>query len=129
MVLGPEMEGLSFLLAVNLRLAMDREGVDVEGRANRLEAVFGDLRIRQLVAQQIEQQCRDQRAVDDQPWIAFNLRHIAAVVMDTMAVESQRRISEQQDIVGNPAFLPLRSFRSGNRRRGDLVGLYCFTVD
>ena len=67
MVLGPEMEGLSFLLAVSLRLAMDREGVDVEGRANRLEAVFGDLRIRQLVAQQIEQKCRDQRAVDDQP--------------------------------------------------------------
>jgi len=46
-----------------------------------------------------------------------------------VAVESQRRVAEQQDIVGNPAFLPLRSFRSGNRRRGDLVGLCCFTVD
>ena len=51
MVPGPEMEGL----AIRLRVAVDREGVDVEGRANRLEAVFRDLGIRQLMAQQVEQ--------------------------------------------------------------------------
>src|SRR4051794_41210128 len=116
MVLGPEMEGL----AVSLRLAMDREGVDVESRANRLEAVFRYFRIRQLVAQQVEQQCRDQWAVDDQAGVAFGFRHVAAVVMDAGGGGGQSRITEQQDIVGDPAPFPGGSFKRPPGRRGGI---------
>ena len=47
-------------------------------------------------AQQVEQQRRDQRAVHDQARIALDLGDVAAVVVDAVAVEGQRRVAEQQ---------------------------------
>ena len=52
-------------LAVRLRLAADEEGIDVEHGPHGPELVAGDLGVRQPVAQQVEQQRRDQRTVDD----------------------------------------------------------------
>src|ERR1700756_1863653 len=82
-VLRPEAD----CLAIRLRCAAYRERVDVEGRTDRPEAIFQHLSLGALVAQQVEQQRRDQRPVHDQAWITLDLGHVAAVVVDAVAVE------------------------------------------
>ena len=57
--------------------------------------------LRPMLAQQVEQQRRGQRAVHDQPRIALDLGDVAAVVVDAVAVEGQRRVAEQQHGVGH----------------------------
>src|SRR5216683_1270877 len=56
--------------AVRLRLAADEERVEVEDRAHCAELELRDSRIRQLPAQQIDEERGDQRTVDDQARVA-----------------------------------------------------------
>ena len=51
-------------------------------------------------AQQVEQQRRDQRAVHHEAGIAFDFGDIAAIVVNAVAIECQRRIAEEQHGVG-----------------------------
>ena len=70
-----------------------------------------------MTAYQINQQRGNQRAVHDQARVALDRRHILAVVMDAVAVESQCRVAKQQYIVGRDLALPDRSFFSRHGRR------------
>src|SRR6185436_4990497 len=60
MVLGPQLDA-----AVGLRLAIDAERAQVEGRANGLEPEGGDVGIGRVAANQVHQQGGDQGAVHD----------------------------------------------------------------
>src|SRR5207249_9934549 len=82
---------------VVLRSSADIERCDVEqwGYGTELEAPQHG--IRALPPQQIDQQRGEQRSVDNQPRIAFDLRDVASVVMDAMAIEGERRIAKQED--------------------------------
>src|SRR5437867_6026675 len=88
MVLGPQPDGL----AIVLELAVDAEGVQVEGRTHGLEAEAGDVCIGRVAAHEVHQQRGDQRAVHDQTRIALDVGDVLAVVVDAMAVERQRGI-------------------------------------
>ena len=89
------MQPLKGLTVVTLEHAIAAPGMSVESRAHRLEAKARDLVQRRMTAQQVHQQRRDQRPVDDQARIALDLGHVAPVVVDAVAVEGQRRIAEQ----------------------------------
>ena len=67
-------------------------------KVKRLTAACG-----RCAAQQVQQQRGDQRAVHDQARIALDLGDVAAVVVDAVAVEGQRRVAEQQHRVGHDA--------------------------
>src|SRR5450755_3629075 len=82
-ILGPEMKSLS----VRARLAADVEVAGVESRAHRPKLIADDLGFRQLMAQEVEQQGRDERPVDDQPGILLDLRDVAPIVMNAVAVK------------------------------------------
>src|SRR3954469_1222885 len=73
-ILRPQTDGPTVLL----RHAADEEGVDVEGRPHRPEAVLDHLGVGPLLTEQVEQQGRDQRAVDDQAGISLDLRYVSA---------------------------------------------------
>src|SRR4051812_37211465 len=64
---GPKSNGL----AIGLRLPADVEGVEVEGRANGLEAEARHVGTGHLAPQQVHQQRGDQRAVHDQAGVAL----------------------------------------------------------
>src|ERR1700752_3133808 len=102
MIAGPQVKRP----AVRLRLAADEERVRVEDRAHRAELELHDSRLRQLPAQQIDQQRREQRTMHDQAGVALDLRHIAAIVVNAVAVERERRIAEQQHLVRHPFLHP-----------------------
>ncbi len=87
-------------------LAVDAERVEVERRAHGLEAEGRDVGGRALAAHQVHQQRRDQRPVHDQARVALDLGDVAAVVVDAVAVEGQRRVAEQQHVVGHDLALP-----------------------
>ena len=91
-------------VAARRQAAADARTVQVEQRAHRAEleasATSASGRSR---AQQVDQQRGDQRAVHDQARIALDLGHVAAVVVDAVAVEGQRRVAEQQHVVGHDA--------------------------
>ena len=53
---------------------------------------------------EFDQESRLHRAVEDQAGIALDLGDIVAVVVDAVAVEGQRRIAEQQHLIGHVAF-------------------------
>ena len=124
MVLHPQAESLS----VGLRLAAHEERMDVEYRAHRLELVARHDGIGPLVAQEVEQQRREHRPVHDEARIAFDLGDVAAVVVDAVAVEGQRRVAEEQHVVGDPLRSQARDRRRGGGRRRDVVGLRRFAV-
>ena len=96
MVLSPEPNRL----AISRQLAVDTQRMLIEGRAQGLECETGDIGLGQVAAQQVHQQRGDQRAVDHQPGIALDASDVAPVVMDAVAIEGQRRVAEQQHIVG-----------------------------
>src|SRR2546422_8572729 len=125
MVAGPQVKRP----AVGLRLAADEEGVNVEDRAHRAELEPRDSRIRQLPAQQIDEERRDQRTMHDQARVALDLRHITAIVVDAVAVERERRIAEQQHLVRYPLLLPGGCAGNGVRRNGDVGRLRRLAVD
>ena len=111
----------SCTLAVATGLAVDPERVQVERRAHRPEPERRHLRVGSVAAHQVQQQRGEQRAVHDQPRVALDLGHVAAVVVDPVPVEGQRRVAEQQHVVGHDLALPRRPGRRGVRRRLDLV--------
>src|SRR5882672_8079591 len=72
-------------------------------------------------AQEIHQQRGDQGAVHHEPRIAFDARRVRLVVVDAMAVESCRGITEEQHRVGVDLAPPHRALRRGGglcRERG-----------
>jgi hypothetical protein len=81
-------------LAIFERSAADAERMQVEKRPHRAELERRDARVGQLPAQQVMQQRRLQRPVHDEARIAFDLGHVAPVVVDPVAVERQRRVAE-----------------------------------
>ena len=114
---------------VRLRQPADRKRMDVEGRADRAEAELPHLRLRSFVPEQVEQQRGDERTVHDKPGIAFHLRHVTAVVVDAVAVEGQRRVTEQQHIVSRPPALPGRMVRRRDGRRRGIPGVGHVAID
>src|SRR6266700_6760409 len=116
---GPEMERLS----IRARLAADVEGMGVERRPDCTKLVAGDFGPRRLMAQEVEQQRREERPMDDQARILLDLRDIAPVVVDAVLVEGQRRVAEQEHVIGNPLLLPRRGLRRWPGRRRDIVRL------
>lgn len=66
--------------------------------------------VTQFPPRQIEQQCCGQRPVDNQPAIVLLACSIVQVVVDPVAVESQRGIAEQQRLArqDRPVRLPVR---------------------
>ena len=76
-----------------------------------------------MAAQQIDQQRGNQGAVHDQARVAFDLGDVLAVVVDSMAVEGERRIAEQQHVVGHYFALPGCVFLSRYGRRRRVAGL------
>src|SRR6266480_746003 len=125
MVAGPQVKRP----AVGLRLAADEEGTGVEDRAQRAELELRDPRLRQLPAQQIDEQRRDQRTMHDQAGVALDLRHITAIVVDAVAVERERRIAEQQYLVRYPLLLPGGCAGNGARSGRDVGRLCRLAVD
>ena len=111
------------------RLAVDLERVQVEGRAYRPEAEGGDIGARRVASQQVQQQRGEQRPVDDETGVALDLGDVAAVVVDAVPVEGQRRVAEQQDVVRDDRALPRGTGRRGRGRRFDLAGLLLRPVD
>ena len=94
---------------------MHAERVQVEGRAHGAKVEGRHLCIRQLAAQQVQQQRGDQRPVHDQAGVALDLGHVLAVVVDAVAVEGQRRIAEQRHRIRRDAARP--GLLAGKRRR------------
>src|SRR6185436_4011800 len=118
MVLGPQLDGL----AVVLKLAVDAERVQVERRPDGLEAERRDVGLGQAAPHQVHQQRGDQRPVHDQSGIALDFGDVLAVVVDPVAVERERRVSEQQDVIGHDLALPSRPGLSVLGRRLDVAG-------
>src|SRR2546425_4699029 len=75
MVAGPQVKRP----AVRLRLAADEEREEGEDRAHRAELELRDSRLRQLPAQQIDEERCDQRTMHDQAWVPLDLRHVTAI--------------------------------------------------
>src|SRR4030095_12184894 len=63
---------------VTVGATADGERMQVEERAERLEVEAADDCVGMLAAQQVDEQRRDQRPVDDQPRIALDLGDVAA---------------------------------------------------
>src|SRR5512140_1074195 len=78
-------------LAVLGRLLSDAERVQVERRSHGLELETAQERLWRVLSHELGQQRSEQRPVHHQTWIAFDLRHIATVVVDAVAIERQRR--------------------------------------
>ena len=91
----PEVDG-----GAAVEAAAELERVDVEQRLHRLEGEAPDDQARALPPRLVDQQGGDQRPVDDQPRIALDLGDVAAVVVDAVAVEGERRVAEQQHRIG-----------------------------
>ena len=73
-----------------------------------------------MCAHQLEHQRRQQRPVHDEPRVALFLRRIVAVVVNPMAVERERRVSEQPRRIERPfplaiARRPARLARAARR--------------
>ena len=106
---------------------MHAERVQVERGTHGLEGEAGDLRGRQLAAQQIEQQGSDQRAMHDEAGVALDFGDVLAVVMDAVAIEGQGRIAKQQHRVGRdrarPSLLASQWRLLGYRHRVGGLGL------
>jgi len=69
--------------------------------------------VRLMGTHQLEHQRRQQRSVHDESRIALFLRRICAVVMNSMAVEGERRISEKARRIERPLPSPFRIVRRG----------------
>jgi hypothetical protein len=65
---------------------------------------------------------RDQRSVDDKAGIAFDLRHVPAIVVNPMTVEVEGGLAEEQDVVRDDLATPWCGGGRGLRRRRDVVG-------
>ena len=116
-------------LAVGLRVAADVECVQVEGRPHGFEPEARDVCIGHALAQQVHQKRGDQRAVHDQAGVALDLRHILSVVVDTVAIERERGVPEQQNVVGHDVAAPRCLGRRRLRRGHDVVGALCLAVN
>src|SRR6266446_1982125 len=125
MVAGPQVKSP----AVRLRLAADEKVVEVEDRAQRAELEVRDSRLRQLPAQQIDEQGREQRTMHDQAGVALDLRRIAAIVVDAVAVERERRIAEEDYFIRHPLLLPGGCAGRSLGRKSDVGRLCRFAVD
>ena len=121
----PEPDGV----AVVADAAADGEGRDVEERLDRAEGEVRDRRVGAFAPQPVEQQRRDQRPVHHEARIALDLRDVAAVVVNAVAVEGQRRVAEQQHVVGADLAYPLRVVRRALHRRGRIVGARVLAID
>nr|ABZ06105.1 hypothetical protein ALOHA_HF4000005I08ctg1g32 [uncultured marine microorganism HF4000_005I08] len=108
-----------------LRIAADGERAQIEDRALGpvIEAAQPGFWV--FPPAKVHQQGRDQRPMYDQPRIAFFPLHVVPVVVDAVAVEDQRRITEQQHRVRLDPALPLgfprrfaREFPWGRRLGG-----------
>src|ERR1051325_8221187 len=74
---------------------------DIEQRRQRAELESLERDVRTLAAQEIDEERGEQRPVDDKAGVAFDSGDVAPIVVDAMAIERQRRITEQQYVVGN----------------------------
>src|SRR5215475_8775365 len=87
---GPQLQAAGIVVGV------DREFGALE---QRLHAAVAQL-LRRLAVVQLGGEFDDegglQRSVEDQAGIALDLRDVVAIVMDAVAVESQRGVAEQQ---------------------------------
>ena len=111
------------------RLAADEEVVGIECRPQRPKLETLDDRGGQLMAQQIEQQCRDQRSVNDESGITLHRCHIASIEMDSVPVQRQCRIAKQQHVVGHPLLFPFRRCRRSFWWRRNVVRLWRVAID
>ena len=90
--------------------------MQVKSGPHGLEAKARDLCSGHLPTQQIHQQGRNQRAMHDEPGIAFSLGHIAAVIVNAVSVEGECGVAKQQHIIRNDFALPRGSRRCSQRR-------------
>src|SRR5438552_4930638 len=88
-VLGPQPHAL----AIRRRLATYVERIDVEQRPHGAKLVASHDGVRQLGSQQIEEQRRDQRPVDDQSGITLDLGNVLADRKSTRLNSSHQIIS------------------------------------
>src|ERR1700682_4475301 len=109
---------MSFRLA---RRALHRERRGVEGGPQRPEGKPLHDRRRKLASDQVEQKGSKQWTMDNQPWIALPARGVAAIVVNAMAIERQRGVSEQKHVVGHDLPAPLAHWRSLIDRKGGLL--------
>src|SRR5579862_2948142 len=104
-VRGPQLHAGAIVIGVDGELAAFEQG---------LHAAIGEF-FRRPAAAELGRQLDDerclQRAVEDQSGIALDLGDIVAVVMDSMTVEGQRRIAEQQHRIGDMRLAVLRDWR------------------
>src|SRR5690606_19134002 len=89
-VFGPEADGF----AISRWQTMQLEGPEVKHRAYRAELEFEQACVRKVAAQQVHQQGRNQRAMHDEARVALHLGDVFAVVVNAVAVESERRVAE-----------------------------------
>src|ERR1700730_19249938 len=87
MIPGPELHGVALVGA-----AAYRKRFEIEQRPDGLELESGSGSLGHFPAQEVEQERADQRAVDHETRIAFDLGDIAAIVVNAMAIEGERRI-------------------------------------
>ncbi len=71
----------------------------------------------------VQQKKRQQRAVHDESRIAFNLGHIAQVVVDAVGVEGERGKPKERDLVCRVRFAPISLGGGRDRRPLALAGL------
>src|SRR5215471_7997044 len=113
------------------RAAAQLERSGVEERRARLGRVVHDPASGRVVAGEVEQQRRRQWSVDDQPGIALGVHGPATIVVDTVAVEGERREAEQQHGIGGdppaPGHVGGRGFAPG--RLVPLTRLHLFAKD
>jgi hypothetical protein len=67
-----------------------------DGRRNATEGETAERVVAELSLGQVQQQRGGERPLNDQATIAFLAARVRSVVVDTVAVERQRRIAEQQ---------------------------------
>src|SRR5215471_13826796 len=103
---GPQLHRRSMVVGIDGKLAAFEQ---------RLQPAVAEF-FRRLAAAQPGGHLHDERglqgSVEDQPGIALDLADIVAVVMDTVAVEGECGIAEQQHRIGDVGFTML-----GGRRR------------
>src|SRR6202030_490056 len=124
MIPGPELHGVALAGA-----GAYRKRFKIAQRPDGLELESGYGGLGHFPAQEVEQERGDQRAMDHETRIAFDLGDIAAIVVNAVAIEGECRISKEQYRVGSYLALPRpRLGRQCGRRRGGAGGR-CVAID
>src|SRR5216683_2619317 len=100
-IAGPKLHGVALAGATAYR-----KRFEIEQRPDGLEVESRHVGLGHFPAQEVEQQRGNQRAVNHEAGIAFDLGDIAAIVVNAVAIEGERRISKEQYRVGVYLALP-----------------------